>query len=249
MVRDQNFRPLASFAGTDFLNPNGKLNETRWTGRLEGDRAMAELVSRGQPDVRIEVFSAVAFPRESADARFFSIVNPASPWKELYEENDLADAKRAGDSVGIIMAADIGAIGSPQSWCCSGVLLSPEVMLTNWHCGGSRELNMQDENYWRPSVCQNTLIDLGWAKGAVRRQYSCVEVLASNRDLDFALIRIAPVVGQGEMVGRPFAPRLSHKALVDGTGLFMVHTRNARRSWSASIAPYSGLLSVVAGRA
>ena len=144
---------------------------------FEGDRVKVELESRGQPDVRIDAISAIAFPSDSADAKFFSIVNPDSPWKELYEEyNDLPDVKRAGDSVGLIMGSDIATVPNTlQSWCCSGVLLSPDIMLTNWHCGGSQLLGMQDGDYWRASVRQNTLIDLGWAKGAVRRQYSPVD--------------------------------------------------------------------------
>ncbi len=228
VFRDLNYRPLASFAGKDFLDHDGKLKNERWTGQLEGDRVMVELESRGQPDVRIDVFSAVAFPHNSADVKFFSIVNPSSPWKELYEEyappDALPDIKRAGDSVGLIMGSDVGAVpNSLQSWCCSGVLVSPDIMLTNWHCGGSQLLNMQDANYWRSSVCQNTLIDLGWAKGAVRRLYSCVKVLASDPNLDFALLRIAPVVGQGEMVGTPIAARFSKKTLVAGEQLFIIH--------------------------
>ena len=34
VFRDQNYRPLASFAGRDFLDQDGKLKNRRWTGRL-----------------------------------------------------------------------------------------------------------------------------------------------------------------------------------------------------------------------
>jgi hypothetical protein len=94
-------------------------------------------------------------------------------------------------------------------------------MLTNWHCGGV--VGMPEQSYWGNDVCANTLVDLGWDDGVVSRQYHCAEVLVKDRRLDFALIRLRPVVGFGGVVGEPLHAQLALEKVSALTELFIVH--------------------------
>jgi hypothetical protein len=123
----------------------------------------------------------------------------------------------------MLVAGATNTDGRKGSWCCSGVMLSSDVMLTNWHCGGSRELDMGDDEYWRSDVCENTIVDLGWVKGALSRQYSCAKVLAHNRRLDIALIRLRPVVGVGGGIGTPVRAKMSESPVASDQDIFVVH--------------------------
>jgi hypothetical protein len=246
VIRDLDYRPLASFGAEDFRDANGGLSARRWTGLLPVSRARADLIATPASDIRIEVYSGIAFPNESSDMRLFSIVRKnGDPWYELYEKNNDVLPKRAGDSVGMLVVGMTSPTGARGSWCCSGVMLSSDIMLTNWHCGGSREVGMQDADYWRGNVCENTVVDLGWAKGASSRQYSCTGVLVKNRQLDFALIRLRPVVGAGGVAGAPVRARISDKTPTDGLDIFVVHHAKCAQKLVSSqckvrTAPYPG---------
>jgi hypothetical protein len=224
VVRDLNYRALATFVPEDFLDASGQFTRHRWTGHLPGNRVKFDLILSSDTLIRIEASSGFAFPGQNGAAKFFSIVNPNHRWEELYEENNLVSAKRAGDVVGMVVPAGVDdATGERRSWCCTGVMLSADLMLTNWHCGGSKELHMTEGRYWENSICQNTIVDLGWAKGAFSRQYSCSKVLAKDESLDFSLIRLVPVVGPTGTTGRPLAARISHKTLSNKLDVFVIH--------------------------
>ena len=223
VVRDYSNRVLATFGARDFLDELGRL-QRRWTGRLPVERASVDLVAAPNTDIRVEVLSAISYAGESSDTRLFSIVSKeGEPWRELHEKKTFEMAERAGDTVGMVVAASINNDGVKQSWCCSGVMLSADVMMTNWHCGGSRALQMTDKDYWRSDVCENTVVDLGWAKGASSRQYGCSAVLAKDRPLDFALIRLRPIIGVGAGTGTPVRARLSKQAVTARQDIFIVH--------------------------
>jgi hypothetical protein len=163
-------------------------------------------------------------PREASGFRVYSVVDHLKPWQELYEENTLTDAKRAGDSVALVVPAVINdSTGVKKSWCCSGVLVSPDVMLTNWHCGGTRAAGMNDEAYWSSAICESTVADLGWTKKTASHQFSCSKILAKDKRLDFALMRIKPVVGSGGSAGRPIPARRAPEDVVDQMPAFIVH--------------------------
>jgi hypothetical protein len=223
VIRDIQHRVLATFGAEEFAD-GAALTRRRWTGRLPVSRAIIDLVSHPTSDIRVEVLSAISFPQESSDTRLFSIVRTdREPWQELHEKSTFVTAKRAGDTVGMLITAATNSEGVKRSWCCSGVMVSSDVMLTNWHCGGSRELGMGDKDYWRGDVCENTVADLGWAKGAPSRQYSCAGVLAKSRGLDFALLRLRPVIGLGGASGTPVRARLSSRAIASDQDVFIVH--------------------------
>lgn len=219
VVRDSFYRSLATIGPDDF--PLSSASPARWTGILKSGEVMVDLIAPSDTPVRVTVAQAIAFPKNST-GRVFSIVNPSHPWQELYSENTFVKGKRAGDSVGMISGAYESG-GLKGAWCCSGVMLSATVMLTNWHCGGSVDLGMRDDDYWSAAVCNNTIVDLNWAKDAVSRKYGCSSVLAHNKKIDVALIRLGPVLGPDGAVGEPVHAAISVREFLGGEDVFVVH--------------------------
>jgi Trypsin-like peptidase domain len=218
VVRDNDYRVLVSMGPGDFPS-NAPLS--RWTSILKTNRVILDLVAPPGSDIRVSVAEGIAFPSVSK-GRLFSIVNPEHPWQELYMENRFTVAKRAGDSVGMLVGAYRTASAS-TSWCCSGVLISADIFLTNWHCGGSTDLSMDEPEYWSDAVCASTTVDINWAKGAVSKKYRCLAVLEKNQELDFAAIRLGPVLGPDSGSGEPVRARLSGKSPKHGDDVFVVH--------------------------
>jgi hypothetical protein len=112
-------------------------------------------------------------------------------------------------------------------------MVTEDLILTNWHCGGS--VGMDDNDYWNSDVCANTVVDLGWAAGRATgqvdlgwaagraaRQYYCVAVVAQDKSLDYALLRLAPMIGPGGSSGEPVAVRTNTELPVQD-GIFLVH--------------------------
>jgi Trypsin-like peptidase domain len=217
VLRDSDFRNLASMGPRDFP---GDHPPARWTGLLRANQILVDLIAAPESNIRIRFSHAIAFPANST-GRLFSIVNPSHPWQELYKQTFIL-AKRAGDAVGMIA----GAYNNGQksaSWCCSGVMISADLMLTNWHCGGSPDLAMADDTYWSDEVCANSVIDLNWAKDASSRKYGCVAVPTKNKELDVALIRLGPVLGPDGAIGEPVHARISSKAIQTDGDVFIIH--------------------------
>jgi hypothetical protein len=82
---------------------------------------------------------------------------------------------------------------------------------------------MPEIAYWNSDVCANTIIDLSWDDGVVSRQYSCIDVVVKNKSLDFAILRLRPVVGSGGTVGQPVAAQFSNNQVNQSTNVFVVH--------------------------
>jgi hypothetical protein len=223
VVRDEDYRVLASFGAKDFQDSNGELSGKRWTGRLPASKVRVDLLASPSSDARIQILAGIALPQESSNQRLFSVQGQQPQWIGLYSKDSAnVRPKRAGDAVGMLVSGHWNAhTGKKDSWCCSGVMISRDIMLTNWHCGGA--VGMPERSYWDSDVCENTLVDLGWDDGVVSRQYNCMEVLAKERRLDIALIRLRPVVGYGGAAGDPIH---AHLALENGSelaDLFIVH--------------------------
>jgi hypothetical protein len=217
VIRDAQYRVLAVLGAKDF---EGSASRRRWTGRLPTNRVIADFRAPSTSDAIIEFPAGIALPKESSDTRLFSIQGHTPAWKPLYE-SDSSVARRAGDPVGMLIAAAVLADGQKHSWCCSGVLLSSNILLTNWHCGGTS--GMHDDAYWNSDVCGNTIVDLGWDDGRVSRQYSCDQVVAKNKALDFALLRLKPVIGMGGVAGEPIKARWSESNATIPSTIFVIH--------------------------
>jgi hypothetical protein len=102
-------------------------------------------------------------------------------------------------------------------------MISHDLFLTNWHCGGNSGGNGV---YWPADVCERAVIDLGWSKESLSRQYSCKQVVAKHRDLDYAILRVLPVLGPAGHSSRPPRSRISKTVPKESQDIFLVHHAN-----------------------
>lgn len=223
VVYDPDYRVLASFGPDDFADNEGRLNRARWTGRLYHDRVHVELVTaKPDSDIVLTIPGGIALPKESSGQHLFSTQSmQVAQWNDLHTINDTRPRK-AGAKVAMLMTGQQTPDGSKSSWCCSAVMIGPNLALTNWHCGGDNQW-MAAADYWQGSVCPNLTLDLAWDNGQVRRQYNCVAVEAQDRHLDYAVLRLQPVVGSGGMVGEPVYERLDAAPEAAIGNAFVIH--------------------------
>ncbi|MGJ0532807.1 trypsin-like serine peptidase [Methylocystis sp.] len=232
VVRDASMRPIATLGPKDFLDSDGAMSRTRWTGRLQVETARVDLLAPPSSKVKIEVTEIVAFPAESSEVHLFSVVRKKPSWRPLYAAEREAVAKRAGDVLGMLTAGSEDPDGGPRlSWCCSGVMLAPDLLLTNWHCGGHPKLG-NAALYWNDGVCDSMLVDLSWdwdpvgpssGRTGASRQFSCLSIEVKDRRLDYALIRLGPVVGAGGSIGEPVSAPTERSAPAKDTPVFLLH--------------------------
>lgn len=224
VIRDPKYRPIVTLTDGDFRDEQGSLGGARWTGRLPDSKFRIELNSVGAlGKLRILVTDAIALPADTPeDVHLFSVQKDGNPqWSDLFSDNIDVEAKRAGDSVAMIYSGkEVVSTGSRRSWCCSAVLIAPALLLTNWHCGGVPNSGQ----YWDDVTCGNTLIDFSWDGGKISRQFSCVHVEAKDLALDYAVLRIKPVLGSGSgRVEGVNLPRLRDMPIKNGDGLQIIH--------------------------
>ncbi|MBF9196100.1 trypsin-like serine peptidase [Microvirga terrestris] len=222
IIRDKYFRIIATFPDDDFRDAQGNYTVSRWTGRLPTTNGVyVEVLARDSVDVLLEINRGLATPELSSDTRLFSILGDKPAWTSLENIEDVGP-RRAGYSVGMLLTGSNAAPGSegPASWCCSGVMITSDLFLTNWHCGGSRVV---EGEYWNTTTCAQTLIDLGWnlATG-LSQQLSCQAVLAKDQRLDFAILRVRALIGSGGISGAPIRSRLS-TAPISERDIYVVH--------------------------
>jgi Trypsin-like peptidase domain len=110
-------------------------------------------------------------------------------------------------------------------------MLAPDLLLTNWHCGGHPKLHPL--LYWNQGICDSMLVDLAWDWDVTKpneanrhpasRQFNCFKVVASDRRLDYALVRVRPVVGVGGSVGEPIGAHIESTPPAKDHDVFLVH--------------------------
>ena len=221
VLRDPQLRVLAIVESRDFAP--GAVRQ-QWTGRLEAAQVSAELLGdvRG---ARIGFAAGMALPSGAKDVNVYSISGAAPNWRDLYEAGTATVQRQQGESVGMMVS---GAVAFPPSgppakatWCCSGAMLTADIYITNWHCGGTDSL--PDAAHWTSEICANTVLDLGWDEGnRARRQYACTAVLHRSKTLDYALLRVSPVTGPGAATGRA-NPVVISAVLPADDSIFIVH--------------------------
>lgn len=218
-VRSLGGRLLALFDAKDFANPSATL----WTGRLLTGDVVLELIAT-DGTVRVKVVQGIAAPaRNDDDPQLYSLQERAEPrWKFAFEPGSGDDVQlKLADTVGMMHTgsgrAGGGVAGSAKTWCCSGVMISSDLYLTNDHCGGSHAAG------WDQAQCDATLIDLGWEQGGVPRQFACTKVEARDERLDYAVMRLAPVVGSEAGRGGSRSVRLAEGPVTLHRPLFMIH--------------------------
>jgi S1-C subfamily serine protease len=113
------------------------------------------------------------------------------------------------------------------SWCCSGVVIGPDLVMTNWHCGGppaaAGATALPASQFWSPAICRDTVMDLSWDNDGESRELQCVTVAARNQDRDFAILRTR-ALGPGP--GRP--ARLRVAPVASGNDLRVLHHPECR---------------------
>ncbi len=188
-LRNQNRTLLESFGADQFT-----AGATRWTRRLDAPRgvlyATVEVEKNGS-DPKLVVAKTQYMPKE-AKHPYYSFSGAEPSWTPLVAASP--DKRIVGDSVGLLLGNF-----DRQSWCCSGVVIAENVLLTNWHCGGAS----QNQKMWTKDVCRNTIVNLAWdaypdsaVAGTVRdREFVCTEVLDSNEPLDIAVLKIRSLNG------------------------------------------------------
>lgn len=221
VLRDPEFHVLATLGPRDFPSQEGQGWRKRWTGTLPAEEVIVDLKAKAGAEIAVNLESGIALPSGSSDARLFSIQDTVPAWKGLYDIATPETAKRAGDVVGMFVTAADDGDGNKHVWCCSGVMLSSSIVMTNWHCGGSGRLNK--DSYWNGDVQGNAVWDLGFDDGPVRRQYSVIDVITMDQRLDFALLRVQPVVGLGGLAGEPVRAEFSTDKITKGEQIFVVH--------------------------
>jgi hypothetical protein len=216
VIRDPQQRTLVVLAAEDFGGAQGQ-NAERWTGILRTGRVLFDL-QNADPTVRIQVLSGVGLPKSGSE-NVFSLQGSTPTWKELHSDQILdPPMQRSGEAVGMLQSAMVVG-GAKPSWCCSGVMVSPTLFMTNWHCGGTAAV--MDEDYWK-AACDNAVIDLGWDGGTTRRQFSCNRIVAADKALDFVLISVKPVLGDGAAT-RAIPATLSLAAITAQEQVYLVH--------------------------
>ena len=215
-VRDSGLRLLASYSAADFAASGGQI----WTGRFAVSNVAVELLNAAGAD-RITIEKAILYDDPGGAGSLFSTAVEGVPnWKALADRRQWAEA-RLGDTVGMMVANALTSSGSSQSWCCSGVMVTPTLYLTNWHCGGTAPA--PGALLWGEDMRETALIDLGWDEGARNRQYRAKEVVAQSEALDFALVRVVATRGEGGDYIPVEPAKLGARLPPSGSGLKIIH--------------------------
>ncbi len=190
VLRDANGRAIEVFTAEDFGKP-----AERWTARVPGSRVRIDRYVDGDVNqLHVEFLEYVAM-YTSAKSPYYSYQDPASP-KIFPLYDDLSpstlDDRRLGDATVFLMAAS-----GNQVWTCSGVIVAPGLLMTNWHCGGIQP--MLDSEFWNDSICRSMLIDASWDDDGRSREFACVGKPLFNSQLDVALLRIQPIDGSASV--------------------------------------------------
>lgn len=202
-VRDADYHVIQTFDRTDFQG-----TRNRWTNRVPS-------VSRGAnaPAASRIIFTLSGCPGTTPEIRFpeyimmaektrnpyYSLQIPnRESYKPLYKLSDAENAtgnKPLGDNVGFMMGSWL-----KTSWTCSGVLLTENLFLTNWHCGGPREIVTDgttvvfpESGYWSEFIIKDTIVDISFDDDGLSMEYIGKRLVAMDPDLDFALIEVVPI--------------------------------------------------------
>lgn len=214
-IRDSGLRLLASYSAADFTASGGRV----WTGRFTVPNLAVELLDANDGD-RVIIEKAIFYDEPGSGGSLFSTAEKDPNWQALSDRQHWEES-RMGDAVGMMVANELSANGSPQSWCCSGVMVTPTLYLTNWHCGGTAPV--PGALLWENDMRETALIDLGWDDGPRNRQYRATEIVAQSEALDFALVRVVATRGQGGDYIPAQPARLAVQLPAGGTGLKIIH--------------------------
>lgn len=223
-LRDPSFHVLEVLNSGDLAESAGG----RWTGRLPAQEIVLDFYAAAGSGAKVVLDEAIIMPEKTVNPRY-SWQGNAPRYTPLYAFTAAIEEKnrvlRLGDRVGFLIGSGPATQG-PVSWCCSGVMLTKDLYLTNWHCGAPTGIA---SGVWHKDRCATTLIDLSWDEDGVSREVGCSEVVASSERLDYALLRVAPVAGSARaaIIGRPLP--VSSRRAATSDALIMVHHAECKR--------------------
>lgn len=175
-VRDSDHRPIEVFGRDDFKDAT-----TRWTHRVNGAQVLFDLVPcDGGQAPAIKMLEYVWMPADAARP-YYSLQSKLPAYREITTVD--TELRRLGD-----VAAFLVSSWDRASWVCTGVMLTPTLLLTNWHCGGPPTL--PDNGMWNADVVRDTFVDLSFDGDSHSREMQIVGLATTpNKDLDFVVLR------------------------------------------------------------
>ena len=179
-VRDPLHRPIEVFGRDEFRGVT-----TRWTHRVEGTHAIFDMTpcdGGRKPDIK---FVEYIWMPAVAENPYYSLQSAVPAYKEITTVDTAL--RRLGDVAAFVMSS-----WDRVSWVCSGVMLTPDLLLTNWHCGAPPTL--PDKAFWSTDIVRDTLVDMSFDGDTRSRELLVTDVaVRPNKDLDFVVLRIAAV--------------------------------------------------------
>lgn len=223
-VRDAGFHVIQTLNQDDFSTT---LN--RWTNRVPSVKlpngnvsskiifTLAGCKNGSTPEIKFPEYIMMA---EKTRNPYYSRQSQTATYKPLYQltetENPIGN-KPLGDYVGFVMVSWLR-----TSWTCSGVFLTENLLLTNWHCGGPRELvqdgqtiQFPESGYWQDQIVKDTIIDISFDDDGLSMEYIGKKRIAMDPDLDFALLEVVPLDAMKRMLPLPInlAPLANNQSL------------------------------------
>ena len=213
VVRDHQFKLIQTFSRADFPG----LDSSVLTARVYGPRAVLDLQQcpAGKAPPLLSVAEYVAMPKETKLNPYYSRQGDVAQWQPLYTQDE--QYKRLGDFVGFFRAS-----WERDFWSCSGVMITPDLFLTNWHCGAPRAVyrpgpgpgtftavSFPVDGYWDPLILRSVAVDLSWDGDAFSREFALVSeereraVVAESMKLDYAVLKVKPLNYAGRVQPAP----------------------------------------------
>ncbi len=234
-ARDTDSRLMQVFGRAQFPG-----DASVWTHRIKGKQVLFDLqpcADGRQPAVKF--LSYIWMPENATGQTYYSLQTEGV---ETFRSLNVVDSKyrRLGDVTGLF----IGSFNQ-SSWVCSGVMITPDLFLTNWHCGGPGKVrswgpgggavDFPAAGYWAQNITTDGVIDLSWDEDGISRELLVKETAAPpNQDLDFALLRVVPLDDLGPI--RPV--RIATAPVATNDKLLIVHHpagRPKQLSWNCEV--------------
>jgi hypothetical protein len=225
------------------------INSTCWTVRLPSPSPMVEFQASGSAS--LHVVGGVAMPTNAATPYYSAFAGSViqSLAEKSFPNSDVrSEVMQASDNLGMFIGFGPSRQGTMASWCCSGVRLSDELFMTNWHCGAS-SLDMPQSLFWgeEMNACNSGLIDLSWDGDSAGREYACVGVESANRELDVVVLRLGKLADGPDLTRVAMPVQFARTPPRPSTGLAVLHHPACRpksitspcQVWAAGVAGWT----------
>lgn len=198
-----------------------------WTVRL-GSSLPTVRFETPSDNAKAEVVTGLYMP-EQAKQTFYSPMQGSRDELisalNLTDDDEKSAMQDKAENLGMFIGSGPNKDGDRVNWCCSGVRLTGDLFMTNWHCGAAE--GQSDSAYWNTSSafnsCQASLVDLSWDQDLQGREYSCRNVEFQDKTLDVAILRLGKLA-DGPLLTRPLSPPvLSDRHVAAGDTIAVLH--------------------------